>query len=76
MNDTVTDDIGLRELIRDIGKPVIEPTKFKIGCLSVLDCGAGWLKVSLRENSLEPLAELLPPIEAKTFIQWLRDKPI
>ena len=69
-------DGDLAELQRNIGRPVIEPTKFRIGCLSVLDCGAGWLKVSLRENSLEPLAELLPPIETKTFIQWLNNKPI
>lgn len=69
-------DGELAELQRDIGRPVIGPTKYKIGCMSVLDCGAGWLKVSLREDSCEPLAELLPPIEAKTFIQWLKNKPI
>jgi hypothetical protein len=67
-------DGDLEELQRDVGKPVIEPTKYKIGCMSVLNCGSGWLKISLRENSLEPLAELLPPTEAKMFIQWLKDK--
>lgn len=67
-------DDDLAELERNIGKPVIEPTKFSIGCMSVLDCGSGFLRVSLRENTCEPLAELLPPPEAKTLIQWLREK--
>jgi hypothetical protein len=67
-------DNDLTELQRNIGRPVIEPTKFSIGCLSVLDCGSGYLKVSLRENELEPLAELLPPQETKTIIKWLQDK--
>lgn len=74
MNNVITDDTGLKELDRDIGKPVIEPTKYRIGCMSVLDCGSGWLKVSLNENTCEPLAELLPPTEAKKFIQWIREK--
>jgi len=67
-------DSDLEELQSDISKPTIEPTKFTIGCLSVLDCGSRFLKLTLRENTCEPLAELLPPAEAKTLIQWLRDK--
>jgi len=67
-------DIDLAELQRDIGKPVIEPVKFSVGCLSVLDCGSGYLKVSLKENELEPLAELLSPEQSKGLIQWLKNK--
>jgi len=69
-------DNDLKELQRDIGKPTIEPTKFTIGCLSVLDCGSGFLKLTLHENTCEPLAELLPPEPVKRLIQWLNDKLI
>ncbi|MEN6383565.1 MAG: hypothetical protein ABFD79_00010 [Phycisphaerales bacterium] len=66
----------MEEIQRDIGKPVIRPTKFTIGCMSVLDCGSGWLKVSLHEKASEPLAELLPPLEAKLFVKWLQPLPM
>jgi len=67
----VEDEQELREMERDIGQPDIGPVHFKIGRLAVLHCGSGWLKVTIHHKPYDCESELLPPEEAKSFVEWI-----
>jgi hypothetical protein len=73
MASDITEDIELSELERDIGNPQITPILFKVGSLTVRNRGAGgWLKITFKEHSLEPIGELLPPTEAAMLANWFK----
>lgn len=50
----------------------ITPTRFVVGCMAVIDCGQGWVKVEL-ETPREMEAELLDPEAAKAFKDWIME---
>jgi hypothetical protein len=66
-------DEELIELGRDIGEAEITPVCFRVGRLAVLNCGSGWLKITINHKPLDCEAELLPPEQAKHFINWMAE---
>ncbi len=50
----------------------IGPTRLVVGRMTIIDAGQGWVKVEL-DTPCELEAELLPPAEARTFINWLME---
>ena len=66
-------DEELIELGRDIGTPVIGPVSFQIGRLLILDAGQRWIMITINDRQLGCLSELLPPAEAKQFLDWITE---
>ncbi len=50
----------------------VAPTRLVVGRMTIIDAGQGWMKVEL-DTAREMEAELLPPAEARTFIDWIME---
>jgi hypothetical protein len=61
----------LSQLERNLGKPRISPTRLRIGRLSILFCGQGWIKIELLLPDHDSEAELLPPADAAVLRKWI-----
>ena len=69
MND---DQSELAELERDIGNAVSKPVSFEAGKLQMIDCGSGYLLVSVNDPGAGRCSELLPPQIARQFVDWVK----
>jgi hypothetical protein len=68
-------DDSIVELGRDLGAPVISPVKYRIGRLTVENCGSGFLKIDLTVKQPEFCeSELLGPDDAAGLINWITKK--
>jgi len=62
------------QLQRDLDGPHVSSTAFRAGRFLARNCGSGWLKIELDCPNRELEAELLPPVHAKAFHDWLITK--